>query len=97
MKETAYEHVEGEKTFTVTACERWSIGMINRLKEAHPDEVEIRHVNEDGSLVAWLPTEWLRIVPKRTSNMTEEQKAKTAARLAAGRSANHSSTGRKAG
>lgn len=97
MRETVYEHAEGEKVFTVTACERWSIGMINRLKEQHPDTVEIRHINSDGSLVAWLPTEWLRIVPKRTSNMTDEQKAEAAVRLAAGKATSHCSTGRKAG
>ena len=96
MKETVYEHIEGEKTFTVTACERWVINMIHRLKQSHPGKVEIRHINADGSLVARLPAEWLRIVPKRVSNMTDEQKAETVARLAQSRSASPSSTGRKA-
>ena len=29
--------------------------MINRLKCKYPDEVEIRHVNKDGSLTARIP------------------------------------------
>ena len=40
MKETAYEHVEGEKTFTVTACERWSIGMLLQPKLNNPDQIK---------------------------------------------------------
>lgn len=83
--ETTYEHVYGEDTFTVTAAERWSIGLILRLKKSHPDDVEIVHVNPDGSVLAHLPAAWMRIVPKRASNLTEEQRAEAAARLKAAR------------
>lgn len=74
MIETVYEHVAGDKTFTVTAAERWSINMIKKLKERHPDEVEITHVNSDGSFVAHVPYEWMRIKPKAKRSMTEEQR-----------------------
>jgi len=74
MTETVYEHVSGRKTFTVTAAERWRINMIRKLKEQHPEEVEITHENTDGSLVAHVPYEWMRIKPKAKRSMTEEQR-----------------------
>ena len=79
--ETAYEHIKGDKTFTVTAAERWSIGMINRLKAKYPDQVEIAYVNKDGSILAYLPVEWMRIVPKRKVELSDERKAEMAERL----------------
>lgn len=74
MQETTYEHMADEKTFTVTAAERWSISMINKLKEKYPDQVEIAYVNEDGSILARVPYEWMRIKPKTKRNLTDEQR-----------------------
>lgn len=79
--ETVYEHIKGDKTFTVTAAERWSINMVHRLANQHPDEVEIVHENSDGSLVAHVPHEWMRIVPKQKRTYTEEQRAAMRERL----------------
>ena len=81
IKETTYEHVDGEKTFTITAAERWSITMVHRLKEKHPDEVQIMHTNKDGSMVARFPAAWMRIRAKRTVVMTDAQRAAAAARM----------------
>ena len=82
IHETVYEHMAGNPTFTVSAVERWSISMIKRLAAEHPDYVEITYENQDGSVVAHVPFEWMRIVPKRRSGMTAEHKAASAARLA---------------
>lgn len=87
MNETVYEHLQGEDTFTVTAAERKSVGMLRRLKERYPDDVEIVAENDDGSLVAHLPESWMRIVPKKKVVMSEERKAETAERLRAAREA----------
>ena len=65
MSETVFEHIRGNDTFTVTAAEPWSVGMIRRLQRKHPDQVEIVYTNWDGSLLAHLPFEWMRIVPKK--------------------------------
>jgi len=65
MNETTYEHVSGDPIFRVTASERWSIAMVNRLKAARPDEVTIEHINPDGSMVVTFPFDWMRIVPKK--------------------------------
>ena len=74
MTETTYEHVAGDKTFTVTAAERWSIAMIKKLKERYPNDVEIVYENTDGSLVAHIPYEWMRIKAKAKRSLTEEQR-----------------------
>lgn len=74
LNETTYEHEAGGDTFTVTAAERSSIAMIRRLKAQRPSEVEITHTNGDGSLVARLPYSWMRVVPKRTDTLTDEQR-----------------------
>lgn len=71
VHETVYEHTEGSEIFTVTAIEKWSINMIRKLKVKFPDDVDIRHENNDGSIVVRLPSEWMRIVPKRHDNMSE--------------------------
>lgn len=81
MKETIYEHADGNDTFTVTAAERWSVGMIRRLAEKHPTEVVITTENEDGSIVAHVPTSWMRIIPKRTVELTDEQREERAERM----------------
>ena len=84
MKETTYGHEAGADYFTVTAAERWSIGMMKKLHEKHPDEVEITQ-NKDGSIYAKVPLSWMRIHPKRTRTMTDEERAAAAERLRKGR------------
>ena len=81
MNETVYEHIQGNDTFTLTAAERSSIGMIRRLKEKHPDEVEIVAENADGSILAHLPYSWMRIVPKKKMELSEERRAEIGERL----------------
>lgn len=81
IRETIYEHVAGADTFTVTAAERKSIGMLRKLAEKHPSDVEIVAENADGSLVARLPYSWMRIVPKRQVEMSEERRLAAAERM----------------
>ena len=87
MLETVYEHCGKRSDFTVTAAERWSIAMIKRLKAKYPDQVEICCENQDGSVVAHIPFEWMRIVPKKQVNMSEERKAELSERMRNMRSA----------
>jgi len=65
VKETVYEHISGSDTVTITAAERWSITMIKNLKKRFPEQVEIICENADGSLLAHIPLDWMRIVPKK--------------------------------
>lgn len=70
LLETAYTHDAGCDYFTLSACESWSIAMAKRLHREHPDKVKIVVTNPDGTIMAHIPFEWMRIIPKRkTENM----------------------------
>ena len=81
IKETAWNHIYGEKIATFSTSEKKWIREIQRLHEEYPDEVDIRHVNNDGSILVHLPADWLRIRPKKKSNLSAEQIAVSKARL----------------
>lgn len=83
LNETCYDHVKGENFFTMTAAETWSIAMVKRLKEKHPDAVDIRHINPDGSMIARMPFDWMRVVPKKQVALSEEQRQARNEHLAA--------------
>ena len=55
IKETAWDHLSGEKTATLSTSEKKWIRMIESLKEKYPDQVDIRCRNADGSIVVRLP------------------------------------------
>lgn len=78
MRETCYSHIQGDKFMEITACERWSIGMVKRLKERNPDDVKIIYENPDGSLVAHMPASWMRIVPRRKVVISDERREQLA-------------------
>lgn len=81
IKETAWDHVSGEKFATICSSEKKYIKKINDLHDKYPKDVDIRVQNDDGSIVARLPVDWLRIKPKKQTSMTPEQKAAAKARL----------------
>lgn len=81
IKETAWDHIYGEKTATFSTSEKKWIREIQRLHEKYPGEVDIRHVNNDGSILVQLPADWFRIRPKKKSNLSAEQIAASKARL----------------
>jgi len=81
FKETAWDHVAGEKFATFSTSEKKWIKAIEDLKRKYPSEVDIRVVNNDGSLVARLPASWFKIRPKKQTSMTQEQKDAARARL----------------
>lgn len=75
----------GEDFATFYTSERKWINQILSLKEQYPDEVDIRHVNDDGSMLVHIPASWLKIRPKKKVNMSTEQIAASKARLKEGR------------
>lgn len=72
FKENVIEFVQNSKVATVTFCQGRYITKIKKLSEKYPEEVKITHTNEDGSIVAHIPTRWIRINPSK--KMSEEQK-----------------------
>lgn len=85
LRETTLDHVSGEDHATFYSGETKWINHLLRLKEQFPDEVDIRHVNPDGSLLAHIPVAWLKIKPKKKMAFTEEQIEASRARLENGR------------
>ena len=81
FRETAWDHIIGDKIATFSTSERKWIRQIERLKKEYPDEVDIRHVNQDGSIYVHLPADWMKIKPKKKSSLTPEQIAASTARL----------------
>lgn len=85
IRETAIDHVAGEDHATFCSSEKKWINYIHKLKNEYPDEVDIRHINDDGSLVAHIPASWIRVKPKKKVSLTQEQIEASKARLEAGR------------
>ena len=44
--------------------------------------MEIRQINDDGSIVARIPHSWFKITPPRKINISEEEKIKRSERMA---------------
>lgn len=81
MAETVFEHLDGNKTFTVSTDERTWKNRLVKLAEQHPDEVECVAVNRDGSVMFHIPASWVKIRPPRKVNMSDERKAELAERM----------------
>lgn len=82
-QECAIEWIKNARTATVTFPGGTKYNTkIKKLAEEHPEEVKIRAINKDGSLVATLPTSYIKISPKRAGReMTEEEKEAARQRL----------------
>ena len=74
INETAYSHYAGDDYATLSSSEKRIINKINSLKKKFPDEVDIRYVNPDGSILCDIPWDWLKIKPKVKRTMTDEQR-----------------------
>lgn len=83
FRETSIERVTGNNSWTtVYTGEVRFINALKKLKEEYPDEVNITAVNDDGSMLARVPFDWMRFVaPKRHREMTDEQRAAAAERM----------------
>ena len=73
FRENVIEFVQNSDTATVTFTQGRFISRIRRLAESHPNDCQITTVNRDGSIVAHIPTSWIKINPKR--ELSDELKA----------------------
>lgn len=78
--ENVVEYATGSKTATFTFSQKKWINKMTKYSESHPDEVDIV-INPDGSAFGHVPVDWIKISPKRTRTMTEEEKAVARERL----------------
>lgn len=65
IRETVFDHVAGENFVTVSTSESTWISRLQKLKANYPDDISIRHINTDGSLIAQIPKDWLKVKPKK--------------------------------
>lgn len=79
-QECVIEWIKNARTATVTFPGNTKYTTkIKKLAEEYPEDVKIRYVNGDGSIVASLPTKYVKIsAPKKVS---EEQKEKMRQRI----------------
>lgn len=85
--ETSIERVQGDDYCLVYTGERKFINQLNELAQNYP-EVDIRCVNEDGSMVARVPYNWFRFIKAPTKrNYTEEQRKAMGERMKKAREA----------
>ena len=73
VNENVIEFLRNDPVATVTFCQGKYITKIRKLAEKFPEECQITHENKDGSIVAHIPTKWIKINnPQRV--MTEDEK-----------------------
>lgn len=73
--ENVIEFLRGATTATVSFSQGRFISKIKKLAEKYPDEVEIVAENKDGSIVAHIPTRYIKISSNKIEMSEEERKA----------------------
>ena len=79
FKENVIEFVLNSETATVTFTQGRYITRIKELAKKKPDKCKITAENSDGSIVAHIPTSWIRINPEK--ELSDEQRQAIAERL----------------
>lgn len=74
--ENVIEFLENQEVATCTFSQGRYKTRIKKLAADHPQECQIVAENEDGTLVAHIPVEWIRINPGM--ELTGEQREKRA-------------------
>lgn len=85
MNENVIEWISGDETVSVTFSQRKYVNRIKKLSENAENNVVILRENPDGSIFAHLPISAVKLTPKRTQNLSVEQKNELSARLALAR------------
>ena len=73
--ENVIEFLRGATTATVSFSQGRFISKIKKLAEKYPDEVEIVAENKDGSIVAHIPTHYIKISNLKKDLSEEEREA----------------------
>ena len=73
--ENVIEFLRGATTATVSFSQGRFISKIKKLAEKYPDEVEIVAENKDGSIVAHIPTRYIKISSNKIEMSDEKREA----------------------
>ncbi|MCR5552708.1 MAG: hypothetical protein K6F19_06260 [Oscillospiraceae bacterium] len=84
--ETCIDYTDYESAILSTDEQKWH-RRVRKWAEEYPGLVCIKTEPEgnDGNMVAIIPVKWVKLSPPRACNMTDEQKAENARRLALAR------------
>ena len=84
FKETNLEYLNVDNYATFSSSESKWINKIIKLQQSHPNEVQIQYMpeNNHGTILAHVPKSWFKISPPRKREMTDEQRAAAAERMA---------------
>ena len=77
--ENVIEFLKNQQTATVCFSQQRFVNRITELAKNYPQVCVIKDINNDGSIVAHIPVEWVKIRPPR--QMTEEQRVELADRI----------------
>lgn len=79
--ETVVEFYDENNHLTVSTGKRKYINKIKKYAEKYPELVSFVE-NQDGSICATMPIEWFKFPsPKKTKELTDEQRAELAERV----------------
>lgn len=78
FSENVIEWVKDQAKATVTLSQRRIITRVRNLAKSRPDDCQIVAENKDGSIVAHIPTSWIRINPTRELSEAQEKVLKRA-------------------
>lgn len=80
--ENVIEFLNGQKRATVTLSQGRYKTKIEKLAKERPDECKILARNLDGTILAHVPTSWVKISPPRKVEMSEDRKEELRKQLA---------------
>ncbi len=75
-KENVIEWVRDEKRATLTLTQGRYRSKIKKLAKTHPEECQIVEDNKDGSIVAHIPVNWIKISPLKKVNEQQKEQAR---------------------
>jgi len=78
-RENAIEWLNGQNRVTVTMSQGRYISKVKKLAEKFPDEVQIVKENEDGTILAHIPLNYIKI-NRASRDLTEEERGELAER-----------------
>lgn len=85
VNENVIEFLRNQERATITLCQPRFITRIRKLAQEYPEECKIVVENQDGSIMAHIPTKWIKFNP--SLQLTEERRKEMAERMRSVRSA----------
>lgn len=84
-KDIMYYAPNSQKLMTVAVTRKRWVNKIEQYAKDYPDEVQIKHRDKCGTVVAHIPVSYFRITRPVERELTEEQKEELTERLKAAR------------